>query len=61
MSGHSKPLLVVTRPTTLPPEVAGRVNRDFIVRPAETPESLTSDGLVDLSNDASGFLVTPFD
>jgi lactate dehydrogenase-like 2-hydroxyacid dehydrogenase len=64
MSSHSKPLLVVTRPTplaALPPEVAERVNRDFVVRLAETPESLTSDGLVELSDGASGFLVTPFD
>ena len=64
MSVHSKPVLVVTRPTllsALPPEVAERVNRDFVVRLAETPESLASDGLVELSDGASGFLVTPFD
>ena len=64
MSTHSKPLLVVTNSTplaALPPEVAERVNRDFVVRLAETPESLTSDGLVELSDGASGFLVTPFD
>ena len=64
MSADSKPLLVVTRPTplaALPPEVAERVNRDFVVRLAETPESLASAGLVELSDGASGFLVTPFD
>jgi lactate dehydrogenase-like 2-hydroxyacid dehydrogenase len=64
MSSHSKPLLVVTRPTplaALPPEVAERVNRDFVLRLAETPECFTSDGLVELSDGASGFLVTPFD
>ena len=64
MSTHSKPLLVVTNSTplaALPPEVAERVNRDFVVRLAETPESLTSDGLVELSDGASGFLVTLFD
>jgi lactate dehydrogenase-like 2-hydroxyacid dehydrogenase len=64
MSAHSNPVLVVTRPTplaTLPPEVAERVNRNFVVRLAETPESLTSDGLVELSDGASGFLVTLFD
>jgi lactate dehydrogenase-like 2-hydroxyacid dehydrogenase len=55
---------VVTRPAplaALPPQVAERVNRDFAVRLAESPESLTSDGLVELSDGASGFLVTPFD
>ena len=64
MNAQSKPVLVVTRPTplaALPPEVAERVNRDFVVRRAEPPQSLTSDGLVELSNGASGFLVTPFD
>ena len=64
MSAHSKPVLVVTRPTplaALPPDVAERVDRDFVVRRAETAESLTSDGLVELSDGASGFLVTPFD
>jgi lactate dehydrogenase-like 2-hydroxyacid dehydrogenase len=64
MSAHSKPVLVVTRPTplaALPPDVAERVDRHFVVRRAETPESLTSDGLVELSDGASGFLVTPFD
>ena len=63
MSADSKPALVVTRPTplaALPPEVAERVNRDFVVRLAETPESLTSDGLAELSDRASGLLVTPF-
>ena len=64
MSTHPKPVLVVTRPTPLeapPPEVAERVNRDLIVRRAGTPESLTSDGLVELSDGTSAFLVTPFD
>jgi lactate dehydrogenase-like 2-hydroxyacid dehydrogenase len=61
MNTASKLVLVVTRPPTLPPEVAERANRDFVVRLAETPESLTSDGLVELSDGASGFLVTPFD
>ena len=61
MSAVSKPVLVVTRPPTLPPEVVERVNRDFVVRLAETPGSLTSDGLVELSDGAFGFLVTPFD
>ncbi len=64
MSAPSKPVLVVTHATplaALPPEVAERVNRDFVVRLAETPESLTSDGLVELSDGASGFLVTLFD
>jgi lactate dehydrogenase-like 2-hydroxyacid dehydrogenase len=61
VSTAPKPVLVVTRPPTLPPEVAERVNRDFVVRLAETPESLTSDGLVERSDGASGFLVTPFD
>jgi lactate dehydrogenase-like 2-hydroxyacid dehydrogenase len=64
MSSHPKPLLVVTRPNplaALPPKVAERVNRDFGVRLAQTPESLTSDGLVELSDGASGFLVTLFD
>jgi lactate dehydrogenase-like 2-hydroxyacid dehydrogenase len=41
--------------------VAERVNRDFVVRLAETPESLTSNGLVERSDGASGLLVTPFD
>jgi lactate dehydrogenase-like 2-hydroxyacid dehydrogenase len=61
VSAVSKSVLVVTRPPTLPAEVAERVNRDFVVRLAETPESLTSDGLVELSDGASGLLVTPFD
>ncbi len=64
MSTHSKPLLVVTRPAplaALPPNVGARVNRDFVVRWAERPESLTSGGLVELSDGASGLLVTPFD
>lgn len=64
MSADSKPVLVVTRPiplAALPEEVAVRVSRDFAVRSAETPESLTSDGLVGLSDGASGFLVSPFD
>jgi lactate dehydrogenase-like 2-hydroxyacid dehydrogenase len=64
MTTDSKTVLVVTRPTTLaalPPEVAARVNRDFAVRMAETPESLTADGLVALSDGASGLLVTLFD
>jgi lactate dehydrogenase-like 2-hydroxyacid dehydrogenase len=64
MSAESKPLLVVTRPNSLaalPPKVAERVDRDFGVRLADTPESLTSDGLVELSDGASGFLVTLFD
>jgi lactate dehydrogenase-like 2-hydroxyacid dehydrogenase len=64
MSAHPNPVLVLTRPTpleALPPEVAERVDRDFVARMAETPESLTSDGLVELSDGASGFLVTPFD
>jgi lactate dehydrogenase-like 2-hydroxyacid dehydrogenase len=64
MSAESKSVLVVTRPTplaALPPNVAERVNRDYVVRRAETPESLTSEGLVELSHGASGFLVTPFD
>jgi lactate dehydrogenase-like 2-hydroxyacid dehydrogenase len=64
MSARSKPVLVVTRPIplmALPPEVAERVNRDFVVRLAETPQSLTSDGLGELSDGASGFLVTGSD
>ncbi len=64
MSADSNPVLVVTRPSPLaelPPHVAERVNRDFVVRLADTPESLTSDGLVELSHGASGFLVSPFD
>jgi lactate dehydrogenase-like 2-hydroxyacid dehydrogenase len=64
MSAASKPVLVVTRAgplAALPPEVAERVNRDYDVRLAETPESLTSDGLVELSDGASGFLVTLLD
>jgi lactate dehydrogenase-like 2-hydroxyacid dehydrogenase len=64
MSASSKPVLVVTRPNplaALPPEVAERVNRDFVVRLAETAESLTSNGLVELSDGASAFLVTAFD
>lgn len=64
MSAESKPVLVVTCPTplaSLPPDVAERVDRDYVVRRAETPESLTSDGLVELSDGASGLLVTPFD
>jgi hypothetical protein len=64
MSAESKPVPVVTCPTplaSLPPDVAERVDRDYVVRRAETPEPLTSDGLVELSDGASGFLVTPFD
>jgi lactate dehydrogenase-like 2-hydroxyacid dehydrogenase len=64
MSAHSKPVLVVTRPTpiaALPPQATERVGRDFVVRRAEAAESLTSDGLVKLSDGASAFLVTPFD
>jgi len=61
VSAVSKSVLVVTRPPTLPAEVAERVNRDFVVRLAETPESLTSAGLVELSDGASGLLVTLFD
>ena len=64
MGADSKPVLVVTCPTplmALPPEVAERVNRDFSVRLAETPESLTPDGLVERSDGASAFLVTGFD
>jgi lactate dehydrogenase-like 2-hydroxyacid dehydrogenase len=57
MSPDSKPVLVVTRPP-LPPEVTERVNREFVVRLADTPESLTSDGLVTLSDGASGLLVS---
>jgi lactate dehydrogenase-like 2-hydroxyacid dehydrogenase len=56
----SKPVLVVTRPP-LPAEVTERVNRDFVVRLAETPESLTSDGLVELADGAAGLLVSPAD
>jgi hypothetical protein len=44
MSAASKPVLVVTRPP-LPTEVTDCVNRDFIVRLAETPESVTSDNI----------------
>jgi lactate dehydrogenase-like 2-hydroxyacid dehydrogenase len=64
MSAHSKPVLVVTRPAwldALPTEVAGRGDRAFVVGLAERAESVTSDGLVALSDGASGFLVTPFD
>jgi lactate dehydrogenase-like 2-hydroxyacid dehydrogenase len=60
MSAASKPVLVVTRPP-LPTEVTERVNRDFVVRLAETPESLTSDGLLELADGASGLLVSPAD
>ncbi len=60
MSAASKPVLVVTRPA-LPTEVTERLNRDFIVRLAETPESLTSSGLLELADGASGLLVSPAD
>jgi lactate dehydrogenase-like 2-hydroxyacid dehydrogenase len=60
VSAASKPVLVVTRPP-LPAEVTERVNRDFVVRLAETPESLTSDGLVELADGAAGLLVSPAD
>jgi lactate dehydrogenase-like 2-hydroxyacid dehydrogenase len=64
MSPQSEPVLVVTRPTplaALPPDVAKRANRNFVVRLADTRESLTAGGLVELSDGASGFLVSPFD
>ncbi len=60
MSAASKPVLVVTRPP-LPTAVTERVKRDFIVRLAETPESLTSDGLLELADGASGLLLSPAD
>jgi lactate dehydrogenase-like 2-hydroxyacid dehydrogenase len=60
VSAASKPVLVVTRPP-LPAEVTERVNRDFIVRLAETPESLTSEGLLELADGAAGLLVSPAD
>jgi lactate dehydrogenase-like 2-hydroxyacid dehydrogenase len=60
MSTTSRLVLVVTRPP-LPAAVTERVNRDFIVRLAETPESLTSDGLLELADGAAGLLVSPAD
>lgn len=60
MSAASKPALVLTRPP-LPAKVTERVNRDFLVRAAETPESLTSEELLELSDGAAGLLVSPAD
>jgi lactate dehydrogenase-like 2-hydroxyacid dehydrogenase len=60
MSSAAKPVLVVTWPP-LPAQVAERVNRDFVLRLAETPESLTSDGLLALADGAAGLLVSSAD
>ncbi len=58
MSTALKPVLVVTRPP-LPTEVTERVSRDFAVRLAKTPKSLTSEGLLELADGAAGLLVGP--
>jgi lactate dehydrogenase-like 2-hydroxyacid dehydrogenase len=60
VSADPKPVLVVTRPP-LPSEVTERLNRDFVVRLAETPESLITDGLLELADGAAGLLVSPAD
>jgi lactate dehydrogenase-like 2-hydroxyacid dehydrogenase len=60
MRAPSKPVVVVTRPP-LPPEVTERMNRDYVVREAATTQSLSSDGLVELSGTANAFLVSVAD
>jgi len=60
MSVPAKPVLVVTRPP-LAPLVSERVNKDFIARLTGTPESLTTQRLLELSRGASALLVSPAD
>jgi lactate dehydrogenase-like 2-hydroxyacid dehydrogenase len=57
MNAGSKPVLVVTRPPLLP-DLEERVYRDYSVRLADTPEALTIDGLLALSDGASALLIT---
>jgi lactate dehydrogenase-like 2-hydroxyacid dehydrogenase len=53
----ANPVLVVTRPP-LPPDVDERVKREFVPRFAQSAESLTPDGLLDLADGASALLIT---
>jgi lactate dehydrogenase-like 2-hydroxyacid dehydrogenase len=56
----TKPGLLVTRPPLLP-EVDQRVNHEFSRRNADTPESLTPQGLLGLADGASALLITGAD
>jgi lactate dehydrogenase-like 2-hydroxyacid dehydrogenase len=53
----TKPTIVVTHPP-LPGDADERVNRDYVVRPAQTPDSLTLDGLITLADGAAALLIT---